>query len=166
MTVPPALDPEAALFLDMDGTLLEIAPRPELVRVPQPLPVLLHRLAQQRSGALAVVSGRRIADIDRLLRPWQGAAAGMHGAERRRADGTLLASGDSPADREAAAALDRLRPALRQFARGAPGVLLEDKGRTVALHYREAPQRGAKIRGLAERLVGGEAGRLRLIAGK
>jgi trehalose 6-phosphate phosphatase len=166
MTVPPPLDPEAALFLDIDGTLLEIAPRPELVRVPQHLPVLLHRVAGRRSGALAVVSGRRIADIDRLLQPWRGAAAGMHGAERRRADGTLLAAGDNPADQAAAAALDRLRPALRQFAQGAPGVLLEDKGRTLALHYRQAPERGTEIRAFAERLVGSEAGRLRLIAGK
>src|SRR5262245_30949292 len=166
MTMPPPLDPGAALFLDIDGTLLEIAPRPDLVRVPPSLPLLLERLARQRCGALAVVSGRRISDIDELFRPWQGAAAGMHGAERRRPDGTLPALGDSPADIEAAAALARLRPQLGQFARRAPGVLLEDKGRTIAVHYRQAPERGPEIRELAEALVGRESDRLRLIAGK
>jgi trehalose 6-phosphate phosphatase len=166
MTKLPPLDPGAALFLDIDGTLLEIAPRPELVRVPPSLPVLLDRLARQRCGALAVVSGRQITDIDRLLHPWHGAAAGMHGAERRRPDGTLPAGGDNLADIEAATALARLRPALRQFAHRAPGVLFEDKGRTVAMHYRQAPERGPEIRELAEALLGSEGEWLRLIAGK
>lgn len=166
MNLPPPLDPQAALFIDVDGTLLEIAPRPELVRAPEALPPLLERLSGQRGGALALVSGRQIADLDRLFRPWQGAAAGMHGAERRRADGHLLRGSDSPADRAAAAALGRLRPALRQFARQSPGVLLEDKGKTLALHYRQAPDKAGEIRALAERLVRDERERLRLIAGK
>ena len=166
MSLPPPLDPQTALFIDIDGTLLEIAPRPELVRVPPELPSLLARLAAQRGGALALVSGRRIADIDRLFHPWHGAAAGVHGAERRRTDGTLSIAGDSPRDRDAAAALDRLRPALRQFVQNAPGVLLEDKGETVALHYRQAPEREGELRALAERLVRYESEWLRLIAGK
>ena len=77
---PPRLDPRAALFLDLDGTLIEIAAGPELVRVPADLPGLLARLTRGRDGALAVVSGRPLADIDRLLVPWRGAAAGL-GAE-------------------------------------------------------------------------------------
>jgi trehalose 6-phosphate phosphatase len=166
MTPPPPLDPEAALFLDVDGTLVEIAPRPDLVRVPAGLPLLLDRLGRQRDGALALVSGRKIADLDRLFQPWQGAAAGVHGAERRRPDGSLAIGHDSPADHAAAAALDRLRPALRQFAQRSPGVLLEDKGRTLAVHYRLAPERGAEVRILTEDLASGEAGWLRLIAGK
>ena len=123
MTSPPPLDPDAALFLDVDGTLLEIAPRPELVYVPPTLPMLLDSLAAERDGALALVSGRRLADIDRLFAPWQGAAAGVHGAERRRIDGSLVVHHDSPADDAAAAALNRLRPVLADAARRMPGIL-------------------------------------------
>jgi len=166
MTPPPPLDPEAALFLDVDGTLLEIAPRPELVYVPPTLPGLLDQLATRRGGALALVSGRRLADIDGLFRPWRGAAAGVHGAERRRADGSLLSHPDSPADLAAAAAVDRLRPVLTNAARRMPGVLLEDKGRSLALHYRAAPDRGREILELATTCVRQVDDGLRLIAGK
>src|SRR5262245_40061321 len=86
---PPALDRRSALFLDIDGTLVEIAPRPELVRAPYGLPGLLARIAAEREGALALISGRPLEQIDRLFQPWHGAAAGTHGVERRRADGTL-----------------------------------------------------------------------------
>jgi trehalose 6-phosphate phosphatase len=163
---PPALAPDAALFIDVDGTLLEIAPQPELVLVPQPLPALLQRLARRRGGALALISGRPIADLDRLLRPWHGAAAGLHGAERRRPDGSFGAAGDGPADRRAAAALARLRPQLLALAAGAPGLRLEDKGRTLALHYRAAPERAGAVRAAAERALREAGDCLRLIAGK
>src|SRR5918997_3674843 len=166
MTLPPPLDPHHALFLDLDGTLLEIAPRPELVRVPEGLAELLTRLAEHRGGALAVISGRRIDDIDRYLRPWRGAASGMHGAERRHAAGGIVASGDSPEDQQAAAALERLRPALRELEGRSPGILVEDKGRTLAVHYRQAPEREAEIRAVVESLVRPEAAALRLIDGK
>jgi trehalose 6-phosphate phosphatase len=163
---PPRLDRQAALFLDVDGTLLEIVLRPELVDVPTGLPALLDRLSRQRGGALALVSGRRLGDIDRLFAPWRGAAAGLHGAERRRADGSLAPSGDNPEDRAAAAALDRLRPRLIDMVGRLPGVRLEDKGRTLALHYREAPERAAEIGDLAARLVREGGDWLRLIVGK
>ena len=163
---PPPLDRQSALFIDADGTLLEIAPRPELVRVPADLPALLGRWAGERGGALALISGRPLADLDRLLQPWHGAAAGLHGMERRRVDGSSVLDGHSPQDAAAAASLDRLRPALDRFARRSPGVWLEDKGRTLALHYRAAAEKGAEIRDLAERLVAGAGGHLRLIAGK
>lgn len=162
MPAPPPLAPDAALFLDLDGTLLEIAPRPELVRVPRELPALLARLAAHRDGALAVVSGRRLADVDGLLAPWRGAAAALHGSERRRGDGSLA----QPQDAEAAASLQALRPRLRQAAAQLPGVWLEDKGETLALHYRAAPEREAELRDLAARLVAEAGDRLRLIAGK
>src|SRR3954468_23876795 len=110
MTRPPPLDPTSALFLDVDGTLLEIAPRPELVRVPPGLPGLLERLARQREGALAPISGRPLAARDGLFHPGGGAEAGFHGPEPRAADANLSESRPSPADRAAAAALDRLRP--------------------------------------------------------
>ena len=160
----PALDPDAALFIDVDGTLLEIAARPERVRVPARLPALLERLAAERNGALALVSGRPINELDRLFRSWLGAAAGLHGGERRRADGSHAATAEL-ANRAVAAELDRLRPLLRGFTARAPGVWLEDKGATLALHYRAAPHRERQIRALARRLLrGGDA--LRLIEGK
>ncbi len=161
LSVPP-LDPEAALFLDVDGTLLEIASRPELVKVPDGLPLLLIRLSAQRGGALALISGRPLAQLDRLFQPWQGAAAGLHGLQRRRADGTLacLADGDS------AAALDRLRPKLAALAADGAGLTLEDKGGTLALHYRAMPHREAEIRTLVEALHREMASILRLIMGK
>jgi trehalose 6-phosphate phosphatase len=160
--LPPTLDRHAALFLDVDGTLLEIAARSDLVRVPAGLPGLLADLAAQRDGALALISGRPLAELDRLFRPWRGAAAGVHGSERRRADGTA----DHRADSEAAAALDLIRPRLTAFAGARSGVVLEDKRSTVALHYRAAPARAAEILALAETLRGKVGTALRLIAGK
>ena len=166
VTQPPELDREAALLIDVDGTLLEIAPRPELVTVPSGLPDLLQLLAGERGGTLALISGRPIADLDRLLRPWQGAAAGLHGIERRTAAGDWAASGDSEADRAAAAALERLRPELAALAEQQLGIWLEDKGRTLALHYRAAPEAGAAIRDAATRLLREHGDVLRLIPGK
>ena len=166
VTRPPALDREAALFIDVDGTLLEIALRPELVEVPRDLPPLLQRLSVERDGALALISGRPIADLDRLFRPWQGAAAGLHGIERRRADGSPVSAGIGDADRVAAAALDRLRSQLADLARRHPAAWLEDKGRTLALHYRAVPEAGAAIREAAERLLQECGDSVRMIAGK
>ena len=158
----PPLDGRSALFLDVDGTLLEIAPRPELVRVPDGLPSLLVRLSAQREGALALISGRPLAQLDRLFQPWQGAAAGLHGLERRRADGILACVIDGAS----AAALDRLRPKLAALASDGTGLILEDKGGTLALHYRAAPQREVEIRAVAEALHRDIGSVLRLINGK
>jgi trehalose 6-phosphate phosphatase len=164
--MPPPLDRQSALFIDLDGTLLEIAPRPELVRVAPELPLLLERLAAERDGALALISGRRIAELDRLLRPWRGAAAGLHGAERRRPDGSCVAGDGGPDAAAASAALDRLRPRLGEMAGRSPGVWLEDKGRTLALHYRAAPDKAGEIRAFVESLMQEAGACLRLIAGK
>lgn len=158
----PPLDARSALFLDVDGTLLEIAPRPELVRVPDGLPSLIVRLSAQREGALALISGRPLAQLDRLFQPWQGAAAGLHGLERRRADGILACVVDGAS----AAALDRLRPKLAALAADGTGLILEDKGGTLALHYRAAPQREAEIRAVVDALHHGIGSVLRLITGK
>jgi trehalose 6-phosphate phosphatase len=166
MTLPPPLDPYSALFLDFDGTLLEIAPRPELVEAPQGLAELLTRVARQRGGALAVISGRRIDDFDRYLHPWQGAAAGVHGAERRDAVGRIVTSGDTRQDRRAAAALESLRPALRALEERLPGVLVEDKGGTLAVHYRQAPEHEREVRAVVASLLPYETAALRLIDGK
>ena len=159
--VPPPLDPHRALFLDVDGTLLEIASSPGSVLVPSELPILLEDLARQRDGAVALVSGRPLDELDRLFKPWQGAAAGLHGIERRRADGIL----DRQTNPAAAAALDGLRPQLSTLAGAGTGLVFEDKGGTLALHYRAAPERKSEIRSLAEGLVRQEPA-LRLIVGK
>jgi trehalose 6-phosphate phosphatase len=159
---PTALDACSAVFLDVDGTLLEIAPRPDLVRVPPGLPALLVRRAQQRSGALALISGRPLSQLDRLFYPWHGAAAGLHGLERRRADGTLARIRDSASE----AALSRIRPKLAVLAGDGGGLVFEDKTNTIALHYRAAPEREAEIRAVAEALLAEAGTALRLIAGK
>jgi trehalose 6-phosphate phosphatase len=127
--------------------------------------MLLERLARQRGGALAVVSGRRIADLDQLLHPWRGAAAGLHGGERRRPDGSR-AEPDLAAEGEALAALDRLRPHIAEAVRRWPGVRIEDKGKTLAIHYREAPNYGGRVGALARAMRAETGSALRLIAGK
>jgi trehalose 6-phosphate phosphatase len=160
--LPPILERQAALFLDVDGTLLEIAVRSDLVQVPPGLPALLIDLAEQRGGALALISGRPLAELDRLLWPWCGAAAGVHGSERRRADGTL----DPRIDPEAAAALDQIRPQLTAFARSRARLVLEDKRSTLAVHYRAAPECAPEILAFARILEREVGARLRLIAGK
>jgi trehalose 6-phosphate phosphatase len=163
LPAPPALDRQSALFLDVDGTLLEIAPAPDLVNVPPALPSLIARLAAQRGGALALVSGRPVSQLDHLFRPWHGAAAGLHGIERRRADGVLV---DVYGDDDGMVALDRIRPALAAVASRDARLLLEDKGTTLALHYRAAPEREEEIRVLAETLHGEVDEAFRLIGGK
>jgi trehalose 6-phosphate phosphatase len=163
---PPEPQPQDALFIDIDGTLLEIVAQPELVSVPPLLPELLGRLETSRDGALALVSGRPLAEIDRLFQPWHGAAAGLHGAERRRADGSRAGSSDNPAEQVAMMAIDRLRPALRDAIRRLPGVRLEDKGRTLAVHYRAAPGAESEVRRTVAQLTRDDSGVLRTIAGK
>jgi trehalose 6-phosphate phosphatase len=132
--------PPLAVFTDFDGTLVEIAPVPDAVDVP---PELAHDIEQARAsfdGAMAVVSGRAIRDLDRYL-PHDLPVAGGHGSERRRADGTLV---ELPPERMAAAAAiaDRLEP----FARSNDGLILERKAGSVALHYRLAPELEAEAR--------------------
>jgi trehalose 6-phosphate phosphatase len=150
------------LFLDVDGTLLEIAAHPELVRVPRDLPALITSRAKERDGALALISGRPLAQLDQLFHPWHGAAAGLHGIERRRADGSL----DRILDSDSEAALNRIRPKLAALAGDVSGLLFEDKVGTIALHYRGVPEREAEIRAYAETLLAERKPALRLITGK
>lgn len=159
---PPPLDSQSALFLDVDGTLLEIAPRPELVRVSHRLPALLIRLSEQRHGALALISGRPLAELDRLFHPWRGAAAGLHGIERRRLDGTLDRIRDSAGE----AALGAIRSKLAALRDAGDGLIVEDKGATLAVHYRAVPEREAEIQAYAEVLQREAGAAIRLIAGK
>jgi trehalose 6-phosphate phosphatase len=166
LTSPPPLDPDNALFLDFDGTLLEIAPRPELVRVPDGLIELLTRLAEQRGGALAVLSGRRIDDLDRFLQPWHGAVAGIHGAEFRRPDGTYIDWERSETGQRAREALSYIEQPLKDFAATNEGVFLEHKRRSIALHYRQASEKKHEIENLAKQLLNEQGDILRLVQGK
>jgi trehalose 6-phosphate phosphatase len=122
------------LFLDVDGTLLEIAPTPDAVRVDDHLTQLLADVTHALDGAVALVSGRAIAALDQLFSPRRWPAAGLHGLERRDAGGQLHRH--APARQR----LDRARLAMLYLAARTPGILLEDKGLAIAVHYRAAPE--------------------------
>lgn len=138
-----ALRPASAcLFLDVDGTLIDFGNTPDSVVVDQPLLQLLQRAKQACGGAVALISGRSLTQLDALFAPQRWPAAGLHGLERRDAAGRLHLHGP---ERLPVALVDELRAIARQH----PGLLLEDKGRAVALHYRNATELGA---GLAARV--------------
>ena len=136
-----------ALFLDLDGTLLEIAATPALVVVPPGLPGLLTSLHDLLGGALAIVTGRSIGVIDNLLAPFQASAAGEHGVALRYQDGTLE---EMP---KGVAVPDAWREALEAAAERWPGVLVEPKRHGVAIHYRLVPERGNDVWRLVRALV-------------
>ncbi len=138
--LPPLPRDDAALFLDIDGTLIDIARVPGAVKVPADLPAMLGRLSRRFGGALAIVSGRCLEDIDQLFRPFRFPAAGIHGAERRDALGRLHYAGLTSDD------LAPARAELRRFAARHPALLLEDKGRSLALHFRRAPELEPAVR--------------------
>jgi trehalose 6-phosphate phosphatase len=134
-TIPlPSLNlHEIAVLLDVDGTILDIAPTPGEVAVPASLRTTLARLSRETGGALALVSGRPLGDLDRLFAPLRLPAVGGHGAELRvTAEGEAEAGGAGPLDGD-------LRDRLAGIAGNAPGVLIEDKGYALAVHYRLAP---------------------------
>jgi trehalose 6-phosphate phosphatase len=148
---PPPLLPldRIALFLDLDGTLIEIAPRPGDVVVPPDLLSLLDRLHAGTGGALAVVSGRPLADIDRLLAPLHLPAAGTHGAELREAAGAPvhLAGQALPGELR-----DRLSSIAKELQVQWHGVVVEDKTSAMAIHYRLAPEAEPALHTALDRL--------------
>src|SRR6266851_334438 len=124
---------QCAILLDIDGTLLDLAPTPREVWVPPGLARTLNGLLEKTAGALALVSGRSLNDIDLIFAPEQFPAVGGHGAEMRiSADNESVATHAPPMDKE-------LKRRLAAIARLSPGILLEDKGYSLALHYRLAP---------------------------
>jgi len=130
---------QCAILLDIDGTILDIAPAPQEVWVPPTLRHTLRRLQQLTGGALALVSGRKLADIDLIFAPLQLAAIGGHGAELRQVPG---AESRKRVD-SLSAELKRRLAALTELG---PGILVEDKGYSLALHYRLAPDQEAALR--------------------
>jgi trehalose 6-phosphate phosphatase len=137
LTAFARLDPgKIALLLDVDGTLVDIAPTPHAVHVSEDLCRSLARLAERTGGALALVSGRPIVDLDRLFAPLKLAAIGGHGAEMRLDDGAKVSN------------VKPLPPVLRRRlgALATPGMVVEDKAYSLALHYRQAPHEEARLR--------------------
>jgi trehalose 6-phosphate phosphatase len=140
-----ALDPASiALLLDVDGTIIDIGPSPFEVHVPDELCRSLRRLLDRSGGALALVSGRPVRDIDRLFSPLKLPAIGGHGAEMRLHEG------------EATLRVEPLPEGLRrELARAAApgsGVEIEDKGYSFALHYRRSPEQEPRLRALVARV--------------
>jgi trehalose 6-phosphate phosphatase len=153
---PPPPSITDALFLDFDGTLVELAERPSPVQVPPDLPALLACAAAAVGEALAIVSGRRLASIDALLTPMRFSGAGLHGAELRtdpRETAPPLESALDGAGQWLAARID-----------GDTALWLEDKGAALALHYRGAPQRADDAERLLRDAVAGLE--VEVIAGK
>ena len=148
-----------AILLDIDGTLLDLAPTPREVWVPPGLSDTLNRLLAKTSGALALVSGRSIADLDRLFEPLRLTAVGGHGAELRLLDGSGAQWRNTPT---LGADLKR-----RLLAIAGSGVLGEDKGYAVALHYRLAPEKEKMVRdAVAAACADPGAGSIEILPGK
>lgn len=143
----PVLDAGVAFFLDVDGTLVDIADRPQEVAIDKGLLPMLGALRRATGGALALISGRSVADVDGLFTAYRFCVAGQHGAERRDAAGMLHRHG---------LPLARLRAAgqeLERLAAQYPELVVEDKGMNIAVHYRLAPRLEPRVRAVAERLV-------------
>jgi trehalose 6-phosphate phosphatase len=141
---PVALPPRAALFLDLDGTLAPIMPRPEQVGPDARRAALLDDLTRALDGRLAVVSGRALEDVDRILENRVKFVAAVHGLVRRGVHGVDR----TPPHPD----LDRARDVLRDLARSDKGLLFEDKDLSVALHYRNVPSAADAVIEAAERL--------------
>lgn len=149
-----SLDPHSlnaqstAMFLDFDGTLVDFAVQPDLVEMPDGTLAAITALYEALGGAIAVVSGREIADIDRFLSPLNLPVAGVHGLHRRGHDG-VLHSVNSDA-REVAEIVSR----LRRFVDSNDGLQLEQKAGSVALHFRASPHLEAECHEVMERVTG------------
>jgi len=142
------LAPETiALFLDVDGTLLDIAPLPDAVKVPEGLSAALATLYKALGGALAIVSGRSIRQIDQLFKPLVLPATGEHGFEMRRIPYEKTELLQPPTT------LNLLRPGVTELLKRLPGVLPEYKTGTIALHYRQVPKQAEPLRQAIEAMI-------------
>jgi trehalose 6-phosphate phosphatase len=135
-----------ALFLDLDGTLIDIAPTPDRVQIPPDLVSLLRGLSAGLKGALAIVTGRKIVEINQFLDPLRLAAAGVHGAELRpAADGEILLT-VGPIDPVVAAAVQRVSALT-------PGIIIEEKVYSIAVHYRMAAAAEPQIKAALQAIL-------------
>jgi trehalose 6-phosphate phosphatase len=142
---PLSILDRAALLLDFDGTLVELAETPDAIEIPLGLPALIARLSSRLNGRVAIISGRSLEDLESHVGPLPVAVAGSHGVEIR-IDGEVERSGAPPS-------LAHAREALARFAADDPRLLVEDKVGTVALHFRRAPDREADSAALADLLA-------------
>jgi trehalose 6-phosphate phosphatase len=131
---------DMAVLLDVDGTLIEIAPTPRAVSVPERLRQTLARLWEATDGALALVSGRTLSELDFLFSPLVLPAIGGHGAEFR------LEAGGRPEHARLLPIDAEVKRLAGTFAEANPGVMVEDKGYSLALHYRLAPEKASLVR--------------------
>ena len=152
-------DRSVALFLDIDGTLLDVALTPLTVHVPPDLAELLEMLSARLSGAMAIITGRPIAEADNLLRPWKFAAAGVHGGEMRMSAMETIQALTPTFNPE-------LHNDLKTIADAMPGVVLEDKGAGIAMHYRMVPNLREPLLALLETLIQKYPGQLAICEGR
>lgn len=156
----PAIDPlKSALFLDVDGTLLDIVDDPADVVADDHLVRAVLAAQKRLRGAIALVSGRTLAEIDRIFAPACLPAAGTHGIEIRLPDGHVEHAGTASMAAEVVTF-------LKDFADRHPGLLLERKAAGVALHYRRAPELETEARGAVDRALDAVGSDFRLIDGK
>lgn len=143
---PPVELSRPALFLDLDGVLAPLAETPDAVG---PLPrrtAVLKAISDRFGGRVAIVSGRTIAEVDRIADSAVTPASGVHGLERRRPDGSLYRA-------EPASGVQQAVEAFTVFARDRPGIIVEDKGVSAGLHFRQAPDAAEAARTLARRVA-------------
>lgn len=155
----PESSPEWGYFLDVDGTLVELAETPASIRVEAGLLEVLAGLKRATDGAVALVSGRSLADLEARFGNLALQMAGQHGLERRCERGLWL---HPPLARGEGGVVEQLRPVVARHA----GLVLEDKGLSVALHYRQAPRLAGYVHRLARDVVARHGGRLCLQKGK
>src|SRR5262245_8695290 len=156
----PPFAPNPAFFLDIDGTLLDIEGHPDDVRIGRAELELVAGLHRSTGGALALVSGRPIAGIDCLFHPLKLPIAGQHGAERRDA------RGKRHRHRFPVEALHKAAVPVRKFVGRHEGLVFEDKGASVALHYRLAPQLEAAAKAVIENALEDAGGAIEMQVGK
>lgn len=150
---------QICLFLDIDGTLIEFADTPDAISVEPMVIDTLQRLKSALDGALALVSGRAVVDVDRILFPLHLPAAGLHGVERRDAMGRMHIPDIDTSP------LESVREALQDFIARHPGLLLEDKLRSLAVHYRRVPGLRREVRKAMTRASAGLAPAFILLEG-
>ena len=158
-TSVPSVESRQALFLDLDGTLIEFRNDPSAVRADSALTDAVAACSRHLGGALALVSGRRISDLDVSMAPHRFPVAGLHGLERRDATGNTSMAQVAPD------AIGRVREKVRTALANEQNIRIEDKGLALAIHYRTAPERSSTIRSVAEHILADIGPSYRLLEG-